>query len=324
MVINDRIYGQQEIKEPVIQKLINSKPLTRLQYINQAGPSKYLYPWKTISRFEHSLGVMMLLKMFGASVEEQIAGLLHDVPHTAFSHVADFVFTNEQHEYHELFHEEVINKSEIPDILRAYGISLRVIHPEKFSLLERKIPDLCADRIDYALRDFMAWKHDEERVKFKLQGLTVFKKEFVFTNIESAELFARDYLTIDEASWANPLEAAVYELMAQAIAHALDKKILTHSDLFSDDETVMTLLRDRGDAFIQKKLAYLTPSFRIEPASQAHHQLFVKTKVRVVDPKIKQGNTLTRLSQLSGEYKKLMERHTKRGSAGWYVDIYRS
>ena len=37
---------------------------------------------------------MLLIKKLGGSVEEQIAGLLHDVSHTAFSHVIDYVFDN--------------------------------------------------------------------------------------------------------------------------------------------------------------------------------------------------------------------------------------
>ncbi len=34
---------------------------------------------------------MMLVNRLGGSLEEQIAALLHDVSHTAFSHVIDYV-----------------------------------------------------------------------------------------------------------------------------------------------------------------------------------------------------------------------------------------
>lgn len=322
MIIHDRIYGICEIKEPVLIELIHAKPVQRLKKINQAGASQYLYPWKNITRYEHSIGVMLLLKKYRATLEEQIAGLLHDTPHTAFSHVADFVFVNEHHEYHEQFHESIIESSEIKDILKKFKISSKVAHPENFKLLERNIPDLCADRIDYALRDFFSWKKDKEAVEAKLAGLKIYRGEFVFGDIYTAESFARDYLDMDVRIWADPTEMALYELLAQAIRHALDKKILTHDDLFTDDETVLNILREKGDMFIQKKLAFLSPTFRTEPATKDHFHLAVRTKTRWVDPKIVVKNKLLRLSDISSKYKKLLEAHLKNKGKGWYVFVY--
>src|SRR3989344_8659040 len=124
MTIDDRVYGRQEIIEPVLVKLVHSLPLRRLGRINMSGPSKFLYHWKDVSRLEHSLGVLLLLSKFKAPLAEQIAGLLHDIPHTAFSHVADYVFANKNHEFHEKFHQQMIMQSQIPQILKKYRIRL--------------------------------------------------------------------------------------------------------------------------------------------------------------------------------------------------------
>jgi len=50
------------------------------------------------TRFDHSVGVMLLIRKLGAGsspasalLKEQVAALLHDVSHTAFSHVIDYV-----------------------------------------------------------------------------------------------------------------------------------------------------------------------------------------------------------------------------------------
>lgn len=65
--------------------------MQRLKGISQFRiPDKYYFK-DNYSRFEHSIGVMVLLGKLGASQEEQIAGLLHDVSHKAFSHVYDWV-----------------------------------------------------------------------------------------------------------------------------------------------------------------------------------------------------------------------------------------
>ena len=39
------------------------------------------------THFEHSLGAFILVRRLDAALDEQIAALLHDASHTAFSHV---------------------------------------------------------------------------------------------------------------------------------------------------------------------------------------------------------------------------------------------
>ena len=146
----------------------------------------------------------------------------------------------------------------------------------------------------------------------------------MFKNFYAAESFARDYLEMDERIWADPREVAIYELLAQAIRHALDKKILTAQDLFSNDETVMSILKSKGDNYIQKKLAYLTPSFRIELATKTHYHLYIRTKMRYVDPKIVTSGSVRRLSQLSNKFKQILDEHKKYRKSGWYVDVYKN
>lgn len=90
MLVNDEIYGEYEV-EAVLQDLIQSKPVQRLKGIHQGGASYLVNPKWNVTRYEHSMGVMLLIRRLGGSIEEQIAGLLHDVSHTAFSHVIDFV-----------------------------------------------------------------------------------------------------------------------------------------------------------------------------------------------------------------------------------------
>jgi HD superfamily phosphohydrolase len=184
------------------------------------------------------------------------------------------------------------------------------------------MPDLCADRIDYALRDQYSLDKHKSAVKIKLAALIVKNNEYMFDDLTAAEKFAEDYLLMDSQTWANPREIAVYEIMAQALRHALDNSILRHEDLFSDDKSVMEILRAKGDAYIRKKLAYLTPHFRIEVATPGHFHVFVKTKIRYVDPKILIKGKVQRLSELSKNYKSKMDKHIKTGKKGWHLFVY--
>ncbi len=81
--IYDKVYGKEKIKEPVLIELINSDSIQRLKGISQFGMPDEYYHLKTFSRKEHSIGVLILLRRMRANLEEQVAGLLHDVSHTA-------------------------------------------------------------------------------------------------------------------------------------------------------------------------------------------------------------------------------------------------
>src|SRR3954462_4493946 len=98
---NDRVYGDVSIDHPAILALIACPTFQRLRGIRQAGPSACAFPFKTVTRFEHSLGVHLLLRRLRADGREQVAGLLHDISHTAFSHAVDFVFSTEEQAHHE-------------------------------------------------------------------------------------------------------------------------------------------------------------------------------------------------------------------------------
>ena len=97
----DRVYGTVTIDDPGIIALMARPTFQRLRGVRQAGPSALAFTFKTVTRHEHSLGVYLLLRRLGARREEQIAGLLHDLSHTAFSHAVDFLFDSEEQDHHE-------------------------------------------------------------------------------------------------------------------------------------------------------------------------------------------------------------------------------
>lgn len=92
----DRVYGRRRCAEPVLLDLLGSPAVRRLARIDQSGVGSVVFAAaRRVSRLEHSVGVMLLLERFGAGVEEQAAGVLHDAAHTAFSHVVDYAWIGE-------------------------------------------------------------------------------------------------------------------------------------------------------------------------------------------------------------------------------------
>ncbi|RZM19520.1 MAG: HD domain-containing protein [Pedobacter sp.] len=152
MILSDIFYGDFEL-EDILSDLISSGPVQRLKNVHQGGAIFLVSPNLNHNRYEHSIGVMLLVRKIGGSLQEQIAALIHDVSHTAFSHVIDYVLQQNGEDYHEQIFDEVIANSTIPSILDKYGFSTSLFQNPKHTLLEMPLPALCADRIDYTVRD---------------------------------------------------------------------------------------------------------------------------------------------------------------------------
>ncbi|RZK97798.1 MAG: HD domain-containing protein, partial [Hymenobacter sp.] len=139
------------------------------------------------TRLEHSTEVMLLLRRLGASELEQVAGLLHDVSHTAFSHVVDYVLGNAAEDYHEQILEQVVATSGLVPVLHCYGYHVTDVLSATFPLLEQPLPRLCADRLDYTLRDLLyAGMLTPSKIQYFLATLTVTGGRIAVTSVAAA------------------------------------------------------------------------------------------------------------------------------------------
>lgn len=322
MKINDTVYGEYDITEPVLIELINSKPVQRIKNVNQAG-TQLVQTNKTVTRYDHCVGAALLLRNFGASLEEQIAGLLHDVPHTAFSHAVDFVFNEgDSQEYHERFLKKIVFDSEIPAILKRYGIDPHFVTDEtNFSLLEQPIPQLCADRIDYSLRDMQNDKvFTQKDITRILHSLSAFNGLFVITNKKDALFYARTFMNQCLDSWNAPRTLAVFEIFGQLIRAALKKKIISETDLFTTDEELIAKLAKSGDKKVKEILAQLTPEFAIE-FNEIDYDFDTRGKVRYIDPPVKVGGTVKPLSSLVPEFSNEINEFIAKTKKGYRVKL---
>lgn len=322
MEIKDIVYGSVKINDRVLTELIKSKPIQRLKGIKQAGATPYAIKNRNTTRYEHSIGVMLLLKKLNATLEEQIAGLMHDIPHTAFSHVVDFVFSDEKHEFHERFHKQIIKNSEIPLILKRHGFDIkRLTNEDNFTLLEKKLPDLCADRIDYTLRDMIVYRGRSKMIDVYLSSFTVKNDEIIMKTGPAAKSFAEYYLKADECLWSNPIEVALYQILADAIKIGLKKKAISKKDLFQDDDFVYDKLKRSKDKEIMKMLGMLNPHIRIVEDSNEYH-FYTKNKLRYIDPKfLGADGSIRRVSEIYPKFKEKLEEHKRKMERGYFVKI---
>lgn len=314
MKFNDRVYGSIEITDPLIIELIKSAPMQRLKEISQYGGPVYLEPHRDTTRFEHSIGVWYLLKKYGAKTEEQVAGLLHDTPHTAFSHVIDFVFPNNNQIFHEKFTEKIILSSEIPAILKKHGIKIdKILTKENFHLLDADLPELSADRIDYFLRDTRPDKlFPDWLVEQFLKGLFVEKNtRFYFKDQSLASLYAILFLNAGRLLWLDPNSHGSFALLAGAIKRAMEIGKLTEEDLFKTDSEVFALLKNLDDLEVNKLVNRLVPGTQFVYASEQEADFTGQNKPRVVDPWVKKSGKFVRTSTLVPRFKEFFEHYQK-------------
>lgn len=319
--IYDHIYGEYSFENPVINELISCAPMQRLKRINQGGlPANMLYK-KGYSRFEHSLGVMLLLKYLGASEEEQIAGLLHDVSHRAFSHIYDWVIndyskmqTNNE-EAQDESHDDYIKNSIISRILSKYGYRAdKISKLSNFGLLDRELPDLCADRIDYSLRQLDSTENATKLFK----GLTVVGDRIVCKNKKIASEFAGEFLKLQTTVWASYESAAKYHLIATILRKALNLKIITMRDFWSDDDTVLDKLYKSKNAHLLKALDAL----KQKSISKPRNGVKVFKKFRYIDPLfIQSSGELLKLSDVDTNFRKKLEKQRMTNKKGILVPV---
>ena len=197
MRIRDPLYGSFEIRERVLLELLRCPELTRLRDVSQNGLGFIGLQGSATnySRLEHSIGVMLLLRRLGANTEEQAAGLLHDASHTAFSHTIDMLFdTRSQEDYAGKLLAGYIRKGPLGRVLSRNSLSAKRIGEYEehgnFNLLERPIPESCADRLDNGLR-YMHYA--KIRTRECVEGLTVRRDRIVFASRRAARKFACEF-----------------------------------------------------------------------------------------------------------------------------------
>ena len=307
MKIEDRVYGNEEINEKVLIDLISSNTLQRLKGISQFGlPNEYCYI-PSFSRYEHSIGVLILLRKIGASLKEQIAGLIHDISHTAFSHVVDwFAGDPTKEDYQDKIMEKFIKSSDIPQILEKHSYNYKeLINHDTFSLLEQPAPNLCADRADYTLREIAFLHNKKDAIKI-LKHLKNINGKLVLNSLESAELFAQYYTLFNKNHWAAKEAKARYHILSNILKNALKNKIISFKDLMKTDDFIINLLNNSNNNEIISGLKLLRKGFSLKKTE--NNGIILKKKFRYIDPELIYNGKIVRLSRVSNEYKKILEK----------------
>lgn len=322
----DSLYGRDEIHELVLITLIKSPMMERIKKIRQYGITHYVTPLPEFTRFEHCVRVMLLTRRFGGSLGEQIAALLHDVSHTVFSHVADYVFKNGDGKtsYQDDMHEWFVEKTGINALLTPYGFAgiCSDEHKHAFKILEQDLPDLCTDRIDYiCYGGFIENRLTQDEVDIIIHDLRFDDGRWFFVSERAALLYASTTLYLTEHTFGSRTNFFTYRQAAKALKRALEINLITADELFrSVDDDVWQKLCASDDPIIREAVdAVVHCDVQSAAGSPESHDMFVIGKFRGVNPWIKTADGFARLTEINDAYAREYMRVKQHIAAGCYI-----
>lgn len=281
----DRVYGRVEIDDPGLLALVRCPTYRRLKGVRQAGPSALAFPFKRVTRYEHSLGVFELLRRLGAGRKEQVAGLLHDISHTAFSHAIDFVIESEEQAHHEEIKHLFLGREDLAAAIEGCGFrAADFLDDSAFPLLERPIPWLCADRLDYFFRDGLACGLCRpDQVRSMLDSLVVVDGTIAFGDEAMALEARRLFAIMNRDWWASDTEAYIYNEFGRMLRQAIDEGAINFDDLLTEDEPVLAKIRANGSSAVMARLRDVE---HFDPSRLVGYVAAITPKNRWLDPPV--------------------------------------
>lgn len=313
MIYDDVIYWKVEIDEPIILEIIASPYMQRLKWVNQAWYFEPHFPWSSHFRFEHSVWVYLLLKKYWAPLEEQISWLIHDVSHWTFSHCLDYIFhewnQKEQNHQDNIF-EEFLKNTDIPWILEKYGLDIEnILDDTRHPLKENDLPDICADRIDYSLRDAFHYNQiSTKKISNILDELCVVNNNWIFNTLEIAKQYCDLFLKMNEI-YRSGIEAAImFQTVWDLFRYAWKTWYVEKKDFYTTDEQLLNkvkkylnsdeklyLYRQRMNGIIKCKNN--PDGFDV--------RIFLKS--RIVDPYFYNNWEIFRVSDVDNQWKEIIK-----------------
>lgn len=322
----DHLYGHFTITDPLIIELLEHPMMERIKHIHQYGINYPVFISYDYSRFDHCLGVCLLLTKFGAPHAEVIAGLLHDASHTIGSHVAEKLFNHRSLDssYQDDIHEWYLHAWDIDKIVAPYGLTVTDILAKNpaFTALDQPNGQICADRLDYNLiggfKEGMLTKEDIAQI---LADLHFEHDQWYFTDATLATKFAMVSLYHTEHIWGSAANNVLYDWFAKALTQALSIGLITFEDIhFGTDEAIINRLTESDDPTIHKYMNYLRTyktHFYLSTPSRADTIMY--SKFRGINPWVLSADTLQPLTALNPQFARCYTAAQEQLAQGWYI-----
>lgn len=245
-------------------------------------------------RYEHSLGVALIVYHFTGDIRQTVAALLHDIASPVFAHVVDFMNHDytKQESTEERTREIIENSQEIKALLDKYGLSPDDVSDyHRYPIADNDTPRLSADRLEYTLENMNRFlRVDEKILREFYDDLTVGinedgQQELMFRTPLLAHDFTL-YVIRNSGIYVSDPDRYCMERLARILRKAVDKDVIVPSDLYKTETIVINKLENNetvSDEWQQyRKLRTVEKSMKQPDDSW----LMIDAKKRYIDPYI--------------------------------------
>ena len=303
----DRVYGETRIDDPLAQDIVATAAFQRLRGVDQAGYEQAFLPEYVHSRYEHSVGAYLLLDRYGADREEKIAGLIHDLSHTAFSHCTEYAIEHAgditKMELQDNLHVDFVKSTEVAEVLEAHEVDVDfVLDEHNFPLLEQPLPSICADRIDYSLRGgVLTAALSQSGLSVLFSELEAIDDQWVYKSPAAARLHAEVFKFLNDNYWSGIETGVMFYSVGEFLKRAFELGLVSFDEMHATDAEILakTVPFIRHDAELRKHWRRMNNEvpYHNDPDD---YEVALPCKSRAIDPLCVEDDELKQLSQTDG------------------------
>ncbi len=245
-----------------LKDIIDAYELVRLKKIGMNCGVEYtkfklFKDIESYSRFEHSLGVALIIYHFTGDMKQSLAGLFHDISTPCFAHTVDFMHGDyiKQEATEDYTAYFIESSDEIINYLYKHNIKLEEVSDyHKYPIADNDGYKLSSDRLEYSLGNMLNYRFtDRETVKKIYDNLIVGINEFnemelMFKDEEIAKIFFELSLKNSKVYICDEDRYSM-QFLSDILKKAIELKTINYMDLYKDEEYLINKFINDNNLF---------------------------------------------------------------------------
>ena len=245
-----------------LRECMETPPVQRIKSVGMNCGCEYTaFPqfadMDSYSRYDHSVGVALIVWHFTHDRRQAVAGLMHDIASPVFAHVVDFMHGDylTQESTEDGTEALIAGSAELQAVLGRCGLTTDdVCDYHRYPIADNDSPLLSADRLEYTIGNGINYGFCTLGDARRFYGDLVVgtnehgADELMFRDAHVAEAFANVALACSKV-YVSDEDRYAMQLLSEILAYAMEHRVIGKDDLYSTEpEVIGKLLSDERTA----------------------------------------------------------------------------